>query len=138
MPRQRPYGLLRGQINAYVALPAGATAVEIITDWVGGFAYTIESVKAYVAVAGAGAGASRTFRVLKGASTVVATATLALADTATLGAEKAFTVAAADARYADTNTLSVDFASGGTAFTGGAVNLVISYRQHPQAVAGNG
>lgn len=138
MPRQRPYGALRGQINAYVALPAGTGAVEIITDWVGGFTYTIESVKAYVAVAGVGSGATRTFRVLKGASTVAATATITLAATATVGAEVAFTVTAANARYADADVLTVDFASGGTAFTAGAVNLVITYRQHPQAVAGNG
>lgn len=135
MPRESIHGVIRGQLNLYVPLPAGTTAAEIVTDLVLGYGYTIEAVKAYVAIAGTGAGASRTFQVLKGASTVVATATLALADTDTLGKEKAFTVTAANAAYGDADKLTVDFASGGTAFTAGAVNLVITYRQKPQKVA---
>lgn len=135
MPRTAPYGVIRGTLNFYALLPAGTGAVELITDWAAGFAYTIESVKGYVVVAGTGTSASRTFRVLKGASTVVATATLILADTATVGAEKALTVTAANAKYGDTDTLTVDFASGGTAFTAGALAMTIVYRQSPQRVA---
>ncbi|MCU0250219.1 MAG: hypothetical protein MUE61_08430 [Vicinamibacterales bacterium] len=134
MPRKAPYGVQRHTLNIYHAIPTGTGAVEIVTDWVAGFAYTIESVKAYVAVAGTGAGATRTYRVLKGASTVAATRTLALADTATVGAEVAFTVTPANASFSDTDTLTVDFASGGTAFTAGAVNLVIVYREESQRV----
>lgn len=135
MPRQAIYGPLRGQLNVNIPIPAGTGAAEIVTDWVGGFGYTIESVKAYVAVAGTGAGATRTLRVLKGASTVVATGTVTLAGTATLGAAVALTVTAADAKYGDADVLTVDFAAGGTAFTAGTLNLVITYRQHPQKVA---
>lgn len=135
MPRSAPYGVTRGTLSLYHALPAGTGAVEIVTDFVAGFTYTIESVKAYVAVAGTGTSASRTYRVLKGASTVAATATLVLADTDTVGKEKAFSVTAANATFGDADTLTVDFASGGTAFTAGAVNLVITYRQHPQRIS---
>lgn len=136
MPRYAQHGVIRGEKNAYIVLPAGTTAIEYITDWTPGFAFEIESVKAYTQTAGTGAGASRTFRVLKGASTVAATATLALADTATAGQEKAFTVSASpDNKFSDTDTLTVDFAAGGTAFTAGAVNLCIVYRQLPQRKA---
>jgi hypothetical protein len=134
MPRKAPYGVHRGTLNFYHPLPTGTGAVEIVTDWVGGFTYTIESVKAYTQVAGTGSGASRTYRVVKGASTVAATATILLAETDTVGKEKAFTVTAADATFSDTDTLTVDFANGGTAFTAGAVNLVIVYRQESQRV----
>lgn len=135
MPRKAPYGVTRHQLPVYVPLPAGTTAAEIVTDWVGGFTYTLESAKAYVAVAGAGAGATRTFRVLKGASTVVATGAATEAGTATLGAEIVLTVTAANATFSDTDTLTVDFDAGGTAFTAGALNLVLTVRQDSQRVA---
>ena len=82
---------------------------------------------------GAGASASRTFRVIKGAGTVVATATILLAETTPVGLQKAFTVTAAEAEFDDDDTLTVDFASGGTAFSAGAGNLIIQYRQSPSA-----
>lgn len=133
MPRETSgAGFIRSQLAVYIPIPAGTTVAEIVTDWIGAFGFTIESVKAYVAVAGAGVGATRTLRVLKGASTVVATGTVTLASTATLGAENALTVTAADAVFLDADTLTVDFAAGGTAFTGGALNLVITFRQRTQ------
>lgn len=135
MPRKAIYGVLRGHLPIYVPLPAGTGAAEIVTDLEPGAELTVETVKAYVAIAGAGAGATRTIRVLKGASTVVATGTVTLAGTATLGTELNLTVTAADARFTDADVLTVDFAAGGTAFTAGALNLVIGYRQHPQRVA---
>lgn len=136
MPRNVGLGPLRIEKNIYIPIPTGTAAVEVVTDWVGGFKYTVESVKAYVAVAGTGVGASRVFRVVKGASTVVATATLVLADTATVGAEKVFTVTAADATFGDADKLTVDFpTAGAVAYTAGAVNLTIVYRQHPQRIA---
>jgi hypothetical protein len=133
MPREASgAGWIRSQFNIYVPLPAGTGAAEIVTDLKPGFRFYVEKCLAYVAIAGTGASASRTFRVLKGASTVVATATLVLADTATLGAEKVLAVTAANNEYGDADVLTVDFASGGTAFTAGALNLCIQYRTRPQ------
>jgi hypothetical protein len=133
MPRFSPFGFVRAEKNIYVPIPAGTGAVEVVTDWSPGFAFTIESVKAYVATAGVGAGASRVFRVLKGASTVVATRTMVLANTDTVGKEVAFTVTAANASYGDADVLTVDFpAAGAVAYTAGAVNLTITYRVAPQ------
>jgi hypothetical protein len=134
MPREAPFGVIRSTLNVYIPIPSGTSAAEIITDWVAGFGYTVESVKAYVAVAGTGSGATRTLRVIKGASTVVASGTVTLAGTDTLGEQTALSVTAANAEFSDTDTLTVDFASGGTAFTAGALNLVITLRQKPQRV----
>jgi hypothetical protein len=136
MPRFAPYGFVRGHLNIYIPLPAGTGAVEVVTDLVPGFAFTIEKVTAIVQIAGTGANASRVFRVLKGASTVVATATLLLADTTPVGALKAFTVTAAAADYTDADTLTVDFpTAGAVAFTAGSVELAIQYRQRAQRAA---
>jgi hypothetical protein len=135
MPRKAPYGVLRGHLPVYVPIPTGTGAAEIVTDLAAGFEYKVEKVTAYVAIVGAGGGATRTLRVLKGASTVVATGTVTLAGTATLGAAVALTVTDANALFDDDDTLTVDFASGGTAFTGGALNLVVQYRQQAQRVA---
>lgn len=135
MPRFAGYGFQRGAFNFHVPLPAGTGAAEPVTDYVPGFQFTVEKVTFIPSVVGTGTSASRTFRVIKGSATVVATATLVLADTATIGVQKAFTVTPADASFSDTDTLTIDFASGGTAFTAGQGNLVISYRQIPQRQA---
>ena len=133
MPKRRIYGPVRGIFSHNVILPAGTGSVEVVTDFVPGFEFKIESVKAYTAVAGTGTSASRVFRVVKGASTVVATATLLLADTDTVGKEKAFTVTAANANFTDADTLTIDFPSAGAvAFTAGQVNLIITYFTYPQ------
>lgn len=135
MPREAPYGFQRHQLPVYVPIPGGTGAAEIVTDYTPGHGITVEKVEAFVAVAGTGAGATRTLRVLKGASTVVATGTVTLAGTATLGAKIALTVTPADATFDDDDTLTVDFASGGTAFTAGALNLIIQSRQRNQRQA---
>jgi hypothetical protein len=136
MPRLVGLGPIRIEKNIYIPIPAGTGAVEAITDWVAGYRYTIESVKASWQIAATGASASRVFRVVKGASTVVATATILLADGDTVGKEKVFTVTAANASFGDADTLTVDFpTAGAVAFTAGAVNLTIVYRQSPQRVA---
>lgn len=124
-------GRIRDLISVYVPFPAGTGAANIVAALAPGYKFTIESVTAFVAIAGAGVGATRDIRVLKG-STVVATGTLTLAGTATIGTAIALTVTAGVAEFLDADTLTIDFASGGTAFTAGAVNLVIKARTRPQ------
>lgn len=136
MPRLANYGFARGVFGLYIPLPTGTTLVEALTDIVPGFGFTIEKVTAVVSTPGTGAGASRVFRIVKGAATVAATTTLVLADTATFGAIKPLTVTPANADFGDTDTLTVDFpAAGAVAFTAGAVNLLIQYRTRAQRAA---
>jgi len=133
MPRNAPYGFTRGQLAFSCAIPAGTGLVAAVSAFLPAFGFTIERVRAYVDVVGAGAGATRTFRVLKNAATVVASATVTLASTDTLGEEQVFTVTAADATYDDDDTLTVDWpAAGAVAFTAGRLHLVIQYRQRAQ------
>ena len=136
MPREAAgAGWIRSQFNIYVPLPAGTGAAEIVTDFIPGYHLFIEKVRAYVAVVGAGAGATRTLRLLKGASTVVASATVTLASTDTLGEEQVLTITDAAKEYVDADTLTVDFPAGGTAFTGGALNLIVQYRARMQQLS---
>jgi hypothetical protein len=126
-----PAGWTRTQLNIYIPLPAGTGAVEAVTDLNLDYMYEVEKVTAVVVVAGTGSGASRVFRVLKGASTVVATATLVLADTDTVGKLKEFTVTddGQTNHYEGGDLLTVDFPSAGAvAFTAGAVNLNLLLR----------
>jgi hypothetical protein len=135
MPRKSWRGVYRVEKNVYVNIPAGTGAAEFITDWSPGYAFTVESVKGYMAVAGAGAGATRVFRVLRGAATVVATVTLAVADATPLGKAVIFTVTPANATFSDADVLTVDtIAAGAVEYTAGKFNLTIVYRQAPQAV----
>ena len=133
MPRETAgAGYIRTPLNVRYPLPTGTGAHEIITDAVLGYGFKVDKVEAFVTVAGTGAGATRTMRLLKGASTVVASATVTLAGTATVGAKIAFTVTDAASHFLDTDTLTVDIASGGTAFTAGEVQLVATLRQRLQ------
>lgn len=135
MPRKAPYGVIRSVFNHYGPIPTGTGAVEFITDWTPGFTFKVESVKAVVTVAGTNSGATRAFRVLKGASTVVASGTITLAGTATVGAVIDIPVTAANAEYDDNDTLTIDWPSAGaSAFTAGALNVIVVYRQTPQRI----
>jgi hypothetical protein len=127
-------GWVRGELTIPITLPAGTGAYAAVTAFAPGFKRIVESVAAFVGVAGAGAGASRTLELLKNA-VVVATGTLTLANTATPGAAVALAVTDANAEFLDADTLTVDMPAGGTAFTGGAVVVVIKYRTRPQQVS---
>jgi hypothetical protein len=127
-----PAGWTRTPINLYFPLPAGTGAVEVITDLVLGYMYEIESAYITTQVAGTGTSASRVINILKGASTVAATYTLLLANTATVGQQVALTVTPANAHFEETDTLTVEFpTAGAVAFTAGAIILTIVLRTKP-------
>lgn len=133
MPRYARFGWLRGFLTFRSPIASGTAAEEYVTDVAPGFEFTIEKVSAVVVTAFTGAGATRVFRVLKGASTVVATATIVLADGATKGAVIDVPVTAANASFADADTLSIDtIAAGAVSFTAGELMWVIKYRTKPQ------
>ncbi len=111
-------------------------AQEWLTDAVPGFGFEVEKVYAVVKVASTGSSETRLFRVLKGASTVVASKTIAHADAQTIGAviDLTMTSTAGDNVFdADTNTLTVDSpAADSVSFTAGELEIHIVYMQEPQ------
>lgn len=139
MPRFAAYGVQRGFMVHTIPFPAGTGQVTSLLSFPLGFAGTIEKVSIYASVVAAGAGASRTFNVRKGTATgtVVATATVVLADLNTVGAApKDIPVTAANASFVDADTLTIEWAAAGAvAFTAGTFHVAIRFRQKPQAVA---
>lgn len=135
MPREASYGFHRAFIESPNVIPTGTGAATLRAAFTPGFRFIIEKVRWVTTVAGTGAGASRTFRVLKNASVVAATRTLVLADTAAVGQTVDYTVTAADATFDDDDTLTLDVAAGGTAFTAGQGYVEIQYRALAQRKA---
>jgi len=130
---------VKGSLNFAITLPGGTSAVEGLTDYVPGFPFIVESVKAYFTVVAAGAGASRVCNVVRtngSTDATAATATIALADGDTLGKEKVFTTTPTE--FSDTSKLSIMFPSAGAvAFSGGVVNVCINYRTRVQELEGS-
>jgi hypothetical protein len=140
MPRFAPYGFGRDLAVLTIPFPAGTGQVTSLLSLPLGFVGTVEKVSIYSSVAATGAGASRTFNVRKGTATgiVMATATVVLADLSTVGAIKDIPVVATAgvADYADTDTLTIEWATAGAvAFTGGTFHVVVRARVKAQRAA---
>lgn len=141
MPRFAPYGFTRDLAALTIPFPAGTGQVTSLLSLPLGFAGTVEKVSIYSSVAAAGVGASRTLNVRKGAGatgTVMATATVVLADLSTVGAVKDIPVVAtpADRDFADTDTLTIEWATAGAvAFTAGTFHVVVRIRMKAQRAA---
>jgi hypothetical protein len=140
MPRNAPYGFTRDVQVFTIPFPAATGQVTSLLSLPLGFSGTIERVAIYSSVVAAGAGASRTFNVRKGSATgtVMATATVVLADLNAVGTPKVVPVStvAGAADFVDADTLTIEWATAGAvAFTGGTFHVVITTRQLGQRVA---
>jgi hypothetical protein len=140
MPRFAPYGYSRDIAVHTVPFPAGTGQVTSLLSLPLGFAGTVERVAIYSSVAAAGAGASRTLNIRKGSATgtVMATATVVLADLSTVGAPKVVPVStvAGAADFADADTLTIEWATAGAvAYTGGTFHVAVTVRQRAQRTA---
>jgi hypothetical protein len=137
MPRSAPYGFSRA-INVFtIPFPAGTGQVTSLLSLPLGFAGTVERVAIYSSVAATGAGASRTFNVRKGSATgtVMATATVVLADLSTVGAPKVIPVSAVAgaADFVDADTLTLEWATAGAvAYTAGTFHVCVTTRTRAQ------
>ncbi len=135
MPREGQSGWIRTVENYVIKIPGGTNAAEFYTDLVPGFIRHLEKAVISATVVATGTSASRVFRVVKGASTVVATATLVLADLSVLGEQQAFTLTedGSTERFEDADTLTIDtVAAGAVEFTAGEAILTLVWRTKPQ------
>jgi hypothetical protein len=140
MPRSAPYGFTRDVIVLSIPFPAGTGQVTSLLSLPLGFAGRLERCAIYSSIAATGAGASRTFNVRKGSATgtVMATATVVLADLSTVGAPKVIPVStvAGAADFADADTLTLEWATAGAvAYTAGTFHVVATIRQLAQRAA---
>ena len=141
MPRNAPYGFERHVQVHTVPFPAGTGQVTSLLSLPLGFAGTVERVAIYASVVATGAGASRTLNIRKGSATgtVMATATVVLADLNAVGAAPkviAVSTVSGAADFADADTLTIEWATAGAvAFTGGTFHVAVTVRQRSQRVA---
>jgi hypothetical protein len=103
-----------------------------------GYKFSVESVKFITRVGLVGAGGVQTFEVRKGGTTgtTLATVAPAIATQATIGQHATGVVGATNESSAyvgaDTGTISITRASGGTAFSAGEGILLVTLRQRQQ------
>lgn len=136
MPKAARFGFTRHTVVVNAPIASGTSLQEWLTDLVLGFGFEVEKVSVAVKVAATGAGATRLFRVVKGASTVVASKTIALADATPIGKVIDLTMASTvgDRSFDDDDTLTVDSpAADSVSFTAGELEFYITYLQRPQA-----
>lgn len=129
-----PPGWTRTPFGIYIPIPTGTSAAEWWSVLDLGFMFEVEKAIFSTAVAATGTGATRTLRVLKGASTVVATGTLTLAGMSDLGEQTALTVTddGKTNHFEPGDLLSVDSpAAGAVEFTAGQGNLCLLLRTRP-------
>lgn len=138
MPARGPFGLTRSFITLPAVVATGTSAEEYVTDMVPGFQFELTKAWFVVTVVGTGAGATRLFRVVKTVGTtdyVAASATIALADTATKGVIKTFTLSTTqtDCMFYDADKLTIDVTGAGTQFTALSGHFVLEILTRPQA-----
>jgi hypothetical protein len=100
-------------------LPTGTGAADLLTEFVMPHDFELLEVGFVVSVVGTGAGASRAFNVEIGTADVTGALTLLLADTTPVGKVTKANLTALNTGSAG-DTVSLEVASGGTAFTAGS------------------
>lgn len=138
MPAAGIFGLIRTPFAFRINVASGTSAEEYVTDIVFGYRCTLEKAYFVASGDGAGAGATRLFRVVKTSGTtdyVAASATIALASTQTKGAVTAFTLSTtpSDYEWFDADKLTLDVTGAGTQFTTLTGNWYLQFRTRAQA-----
>jgi hypothetical protein len=114
---------------------AATGAVNVMLSKTLGYACELERIDVVTTVVATTAG-SRVLNVRRGdaSGTVVGTITLAIATQGVLGVVNAGTVTAGPGAtaFTDTDTITVQFAGSGTAFTAGGIDLLLTLRDRNQ------
>jgi len=114
----------------------GVLAIDLLTNYVPGYAFKLLAFDFITTVAGTGAGASQVFNLEIGTTNVTGgVLTVTLASTATIGVQTNGTAITAANTGTATDTLSIEMAAGGTVFTAGAGYFVIKVQNMDTANA---
>jgi uncharacterized protein (DUF697 family) len=148
MPRKAPYGYVRTVLAVTVPfttfLSQTAAQANLVLSKAFGASVELEKVEIVPTTVGTGAGASRVINVRKGnaTGTIIGTVTATLANQGTLGVVTAGTVTTAaganklnDDGTATPDTLTIETPTGGTVFTAGGLELLLTFRQLAQRAA---
>lgn len=119
-----------------LATGLSTAAIDLLTNLVPGYRFKLLSFSFVTTIVGAGAGASQIFNLEIGATdTTGGVLTVTLASTNTIGAITAATAITAANVGSAADTLSVEMAAGGTAFTSGSGYFVIRVQNMDSADA---
>ena len=121
--------------NFRINVGTGTTAEEYVTDITSGYRRVLKAARFIATGDGAGAGGTRTLRVIKNTATVAASGAVALASTTTKGTVTNLTVATSrdDRTFGDSDTITLDVPATGTAFTTLTGNVELEWLIRPQA-----
>jgi len=140
MPKESSPGWTRSVITVPViaAQLLGTGLLPVLTSWVPGFKFRVQSMSFVAEVALAGAGGTQEFVLRKGGATgtaIVACNALLANDGAGEFDQTAVAAADMDDAYfrSDADTLTINRTAGGTAFTGGSGHLNVVIMSRPQA-----
>jgi hypothetical protein len=139
MPRETNPSFARHELNIRIGqagLLDAAGAITFLAAMPIGYVAYLEAVRYVPEVAGAGAGAAQTLEIRKGgaAGTILSTVALTLANHVLAGAGIAGSAISDSAsRFADTDTISITKAAGGTVFSTSGGTLTLRFRQKLQA-----
>lgn len=135
MPREATYGYTPVFESFRINVATGTSAEEYATDITSGYRRFLKAVRFVASGDGAGAGGTRLFRVIKNASTVAASATIALAATQTKGTVSTFDMGTKDDRmFGDSDTITIDVTGAGTQFSTLTGNIELEWLVKPQNV----
>jgi len=139
MPRFAPFGYNR--ITLAITIPGvgyliSTSQANVAVSKTLGFAAELEKMDVVTTTVGVGAGGSRVLNVRKGnaTGTLCGTATIAVATQGTLGVVNAGTMTTANGanKFLDSDTLTVEFATGGTTYSAGGLELLLTFRVRNQ------
>lgn len=119
-----------------LATGLSTSAIDLLTDYVPGYAFKLLSFDFITTIVGAGGGASQVFNLEIGSTNVTGgVLTVTLASTATIGAQTNGTAITAANVGTAANAISIEMAAGGTVFSSGAGYFVIKIQNMDTANA---
>jgi hypothetical protein len=115
--------------NLAAGPPAGTSAADMVTAFVPGYRFELVALDFVTSIAGTGAGASQVYNLEIGTTNVTGgTCTVTLASTSAVGELTAGAAITALATGSATDTISIEQAASGTAFTAGQGSFVVTLR----------
>lgn len=122
-------------VSLPIVFPTGTSAIDLITNYPVGYKGKIIGWHIVASVAATGASASQTINLEINTTDVTGTATaFALADLNAIGKVKAGGVPTANNEFEAGDTISVELAASGTAFTAGSGHVVLLLEQSARGI----
>jgi len=122
-------------VSLPIVFPVGTSAIDLITGYTPGYRGKIIGWQIIASVAATGTAASQTINLEIGTTDVTGTATaFLLAGLNAIGKVAAGTAPTGANEFGPTDTISVELAASGTAFTAGSGHLILTLEQSARGI----